>query len=414
MKIDASRENGSVVVRLGGRLDREWAEHLSHTLEDLVRDGVRWVTIDLSRVTYVSSAATKVLARWQEELALMRGEVELTSVSPALREMFVTAGWATRFDPPGGPESARSDLRQSTWYSRPGSATSGHYQTSVAVAGATLHCRLYGRPDDVTKHRLGPDDCTAVDFPAATFGVGLGAIGGSYEDCCERIGELVAVAGSVAYFPTDGARMADYLVSEGTTPPRAVLASGAICEGEFAKMVRFGTQPEAEPVPLSELATICLEAAGGKAAGIVIAGETAGLAGARLRRSPASDNGGPLRFDVPAIRQWLSFAPDRTYSVTTALVAGVAARTREGPLAGQLRPLGAMGELYGHFHAAVFSYRPLPQRTVDLGALVRGLFQNHQLRDVLHLVADDRGNTGVGESAMVRGVAWVAPISRIT
>lgn len=413
MKIDASRENGSAVVRLGGRLDREWAEHLSRALEDLVRDGIRSVTIDLSRVTYVSSAATKVLARWQEELALMRGEVELTSVSPALREMFVTAGWATRFDAPGGSESARNDLRQSTWYSRPGSATSGHYQTSVAVAGGRLRCRLYGQPDEITRHRLGADDCSVVEFPAAAFGFGLGAIGGISDECRERIGELVAVAGSLAYFPTDGARMADYLVGEGTAAPRAVLASGAVCEGEFAKMVRFGTQPEAEPVPLSELAAICLEAGGGKAAGVVVAGETAGLAGARLRRSPAVA-GAPLRFELPGVREWLSFAPDRTYSVSTALVAGIVARTRDGPLASQLRPFSVTGDLYGHFHAAVFSYRPLPQRTVELGALVRGLFQNHQLRDVLHLVWDDRGDTGVGESALVRGVAWTAPIFEVT
>ena len=69
--------------------------------------------------------------------------------------------------------------------------------------------------------------------------------------------------------------------------------------------------------------------------------------------------------------------------------------------------------LFGHFHAAVFSYRPLPQRTVELGALVRGLFANHELRDVLHLLWDDRGEAGVGESAFVRGVGWIAPITQI-
>ena len=78
-----------------------------------------------------------------------------------------------------------------------------------------------------------------------------------------------------------------------------------------------------------------------------------------------------------------------------------------------LRPLGITGKLFGHFHAAVFSYHPLPQRTVELAALTRGLFANHQLRDVLHLLWDDRGEAGVGESALVRGVGWVAPITQI-
>ena len=88
------------------------------------------------------------------------------------------------------------------------------------------------------------------------------------------------------------------------------------------------------------------------------------------------------------------------------------ARTPEGPLAEHLPPLEITGRLFGHFHAAVFSYHPLPQRTVELGALVADLFADHQLRDVLHLVWDDRED-GVGESALVRGVGWVAPITQI-
>ena len=142
---------------------------------------------------------------------------------------------------------------------------------------------------------------------------------------------------------------------------------GLTCEGGFSKLVRFNARPEADAVPLSELAGVCLEAAGGETAGLVIAGETAGLAGARLRRSPASSGASPVRFDVPDVREWLSFAPERTYAGATALIAGVVARKPAGPLRAHLRRLGETGDLYGHLHTAVFSYRPLPQRTVELG-----------------------------------------------
>jgi hypothetical protein len=116
---------------------------------------------------------------------------------------------------------------------------------------------------------------------------------------------------------------------------------------------------------------------------------------------------------VPVVRDWLSFAPERTYTVTNSLIAGVVGRGATGPVAGHLRPLSLMGRLAGHLHAAVFSYRALPQRTVDLGTLVRGLFRNHQLQDVIHLLWDDRGEAGVAESALVRGVAWVGPITDV-
>ena len=412
MKIDAARDGGSAILRLGGRLDREGAEHLSNTLEDLLRDGVRSLTIDLATVTYISSAATTVLARWQQELAGLRGDVQLTSLPPAVRETLVAAGWDSRFDAPGG--SQPTDLRLSSWQHEAGSARAGQYQVSSRAPEGTLTCHLHGHPNQLTQAPYGLDDCHVVAFPNGAFGLGLGAIGGSYEECQERLGELVAVAGCVAYFPSDGARMADYLVGEGPVAPRAVLASGLSCEGEFSKLVRFSTQPEEDAVPLSELAAVCLETAGGRVAGLVIAGETVGLSGARLRRSPAAHGASAVRFEVPAVREWLSFAPERTYSVTTTLIAGVAARAPKGPLAAHLRPLGLVGQLYGHFHAAVFSYQPLPQRTVELGDLLRGLFKNHQLRDVLHLLWDDRGEAGVGESALIRGVAWVAPVTQVS
>lgn len=411
MKIDADRDAGSAVLRLGGRLDREGAEYLSNTLEDLLADGVRSLTIDLSTVTYISSAATKVLSRWQRELDGLRGEVKLTSLSPAVSETLTIAGWDWRFPSAG---TARLDLRHSSWQFRSDFATGGDYQTSSGVPDGTLSCHLYGRPDQLGSACLQPDDCTVVSFPHRAFGLGLGAIGRSYEECQERFGELIGAAGCVAYFPCGGARMADYLVGDGPAPPQTVLATGLVCEGDFSKLVRFNAKPEARAVAISEVANICLEAAGGKMAGVVIAGETAGLSGVRLRRSPAAGGGSPVQFETPAVRDWLSFAPERTYSLTTTLIAGVVARTPEGPLAAHLRQLGPMRKLYGHFHAAVFSYQPLPQRTVELGILVRELFNNQQLRDVLHLVWDDRREAGVEESELVRGVGWVAPITQVS
>ena len=413
MKIEAIRAGGSGVLRLGGRLDREGAEHLSSSLEDLLRHGVRSLTVDFSEVTYISSAATKILTRWQQELAGLRGEITLASLSPAVRETLAIAGWDWRMETIDGAGTSGTSLRQSSWQLHAGSTKCGEYQDSTHVAEGALTCHLHGNAGQTTHVGAGANECDIVAFPKGAFGLGLGAIGGSGQECQGRLGELVAAEGCVAYFPSDGARMADYLVGDGAAAPRVGLASGVSCEGEFSKLVRFSARPEADTVPFSELAAVCLDAAGGKMAGLVIAGETAGLSAARLRRSPPA--GGPAaEFEVPAIREWLSFASERTYPGTTALIAGVVARQPAGRLAAYLRPLAAVGQLYGHFHAAVFSYRPLPQRTVDLGDLVRGLFRNHQLRDVLHLLWDDRGENGVGESTLVRGVAWAGPISQIS
>lgn len=413
MKIEAVRDGGSTVLRLSGRLDREWAGHLSNTLDDLLRQGVRTLVVDLSAVTYVSSAAVEVLARGQQELAALRGEVRLAGIPPAVRELFAVAGWDAQLQAfaAGGPAGA--ELRQSSWQLPALSVKSGEYQTSAIHGDGRLHCRLYGHPERLTHGGLGAEDCHLLRLTDETFAVGVGAIGGAPPEALERLGELVGVAGCAAYFPSDGARLADYLVSDGPAVPRVVLASGLGCEGSFSRLVRFNARPEAESVPLSELAGMCLDAAGAEAAGLVLAAETSGLAGVRLRRSPAGGDG-PLAFDLPAVRDWLSFAPERTHAHTTTLLVGVVARAPQGPLAEHLRPVGPVGRLAGHLHALVFSYRPLPQRTVELGALVRGLFREHELLDVLHLLWDDRAEAGVGESSFLRGVGWVGPVTEIT
>ena len=409
MRIDTAREGGTATLRLAGRLDREWAEHLSGTMEDLLRTGARSFRLDLTDVTYISSAATAVLERWRRELAVLRGDIRLTALSPAVRDTIAIAGWSPDTDL--GRRSGPISRQQSTWQLRAAFASSGEYQTSTSNADGRLTCRLVGQAR-LDRARAGGEDAAVVELPADTFGLGLGAIGWDVAEARPRVGELLAVAGCVAHFPSDGARKADYLIGDGG-PPRAVLASGLTCTGEFAKLIRFGPQGDAGVIPLSELAAVCLEAAGdGIAAGVVIAAETAGLTGARLLRSPIAADGASLEFAVPAIRDWISFAPEQTHGLTTALIAGVVARSPEPPLAEYLLPLEVTERLHGHFHAAVFGYHPLPQRTVELGALVRTFFAEHPLRDVLHLLWDDRED-GVGESALVRGVGWVAPISQI-
>ncbi|HEU5039836.1 MAG TPA: STAS domain-containing protein, partial [Gemmatimonadales bacterium] len=134
MRIDTVRDGGSTVLRLGGRLDREWAEHLATTLEELLREGVRSLVVDLSAVTYVSSAAMEVLARGQQELAGLRGEVQLSGTPPAVREMFAVGGWGAGLDSGAAAGPAGADLRQSSWHLPALTVKSGEYQTSVADA----------------------------------------------------------------------------------------------------------------------------------------------------------------------------------------------------------------------------------------------------------------------------------------
>ena len=50
MKMVTAHVGSSALVRLTGRLDGEWSRHLSDALDELLRDGLRSVVLDMSQV----------------------------------------------------------------------------------------------------------------------------------------------------------------------------------------------------------------------------------------------------------------------------------------------------------------------------------------------------------------------------
>jgi len=76
-----------------------------------------------------------------------------------------------------------------------------------------------------------------------------------------------------------------------------------------------------------------------------------------------------------------------------------------------LRPLDGNATLLGHFHTAIFPYRPLKKQLLELGDVVMELFDSAAIRDVMHLLRDDRPIMGAGESEFLEGACWMAPIS---
>jgi anti-anti-sigma factor len=429
MNIQTAHEPAGAVVRLAGRLDGEAALQVSDTLERLLRDGERSVQLDLSEVIYLSSPGAQALQQAAQEYAASRAELRVISPSAEAREVLeltgllgklgVDAGEGTPERPPGGPglDTTRDDWRVPTV-----AATRGTYELSTREPGAQLYARVHGRADAAVRGWIAPGDYLPVSFPEDAFGLGIGALGRTAAEAAPRLGEVVAAAGAVAHLPTDGAQVPDFDVGLGGRPPTAVLVSGIVLGGGHSLLARFSTGASSEAVPLAELAGVCLDGVGGPTAGMVIVAETTGLVGAWLRRSPGSAEN-EMHVSLQGVRDWLGTSPVPLHQGTTVLIAGVVSRRPDPALAPHLRPLAGEGmvraftvgtrELLGHFHAVVFDYRPVPQRTVALRALVTRLFAQQRVQGVLHLLSDDRGVAGAGESAFRRGLCWAGPVTQV-
>src|SRR5262249_3842212 len=144
-------------------------------------------------------------------------------------------------------------------------------------------------------------------------------------------------------------------------------------------------------------------------AGFVILAESASVVGATLRQSPALA-AGQSPWSFPGVRDWLSFTTERSDERNLVFIVGFAEREPTPDSAAFLRRIGPGSSAQGHFHAAVFSYRPLPKGKLSLMESVTNLFATESAQTVMHLLADEREFEGVGQTDLMRGACWVGPL----
>ena len=434
MEIIKRKSGGLVELEIKGRLDGYWADHLAKALDDEIRQGSHHLLIDLSQVAFLSSAGIGILVKFYKQLKSIEGSLSVSRSSEQVKKILELSGLKEVLmtkAPPAAERLSREQSAQSAVAPKPPAAAKAIAQIEKAGAlfdvyrlapESRLRCRVMGNPALLEGSRFRKEHCRTMEFPDSTFAIGLGALGADFNECRGRFGEFIAAAGAVAYLPTDGTNIPDYLVAAGAFVPGVQICYSVACEGPkaqpFSGLVRFEAKKEAGSVALAQLVEACLDVAGTERLGLVMIAESAGLVGAALRRSPALDasEGAPFRF--PRIRDWLTFTAERAYTRSVTLVAGVAARGDAGALTPMIRPLGPVASnggkpIAGHFHAAAFSYRPVQKGEIDLKTTARSLFENQALEGILHLLGDDRAIVGAGQSEFVRGACWTGPISEI-
>src|SRR5262249_17779869 len=158
----------------------------------------------------------------------------------------------------------------------------------------------------------GPADDRAWRATPDGVALGLGALGPDFEACRDRYGEFLAAAGVAGYRPSAGPGRPDFEQATGAFPPAVRgLYGPTLAMRPAATLVRFEAKHESEnrSVPLSQLVQACLAESETRTVGVVLVGETDGLVGAALRRSPVEVPVGTDPFAHAQARDWLSMTP---------------------------------------------------------------------------------------------------------
>ena len=82
-------------LRLTGRIDATWGEHLSATIEKAVRAGSHRVALNCAGVDYISSLGIGVIVTQYKLLKSVNGSLVITEPSKFVRQIITTVGLAS-------------------------------------------------------------------------------------------------------------------------------------------------------------------------------------------------------------------------------------------------------------------------------------------------------------------------------
>jgi len=395
MEIVKERSGSIVQLRLAGRLDNHWSQSLDETLHEVAREGARHVRLDFSGVTYLSSAGAAVLMKHHREAMALQGSLQISAASERARNTLRLMGFVELLIAGANTVAA---TRKTMSIPLPLDSVRATYESRL-LDGRKSECSFIGNPDLQSQP-------TPISIYRDVFALGVGALGANGDECRDLHGEFFAAAGTAAYMPTDGTATPDYMLSTMGLVPSVQALYAIRFRGAPSHQLRFESNSPDAGVPLSDIVRACASLAGTSSVGIVMAADIAGLVCARLRRSPAR---GAVNFDFPAVREWLSFTPEREFARFSCLVTGLASASPTPSQAPFLRPVS--DEHHGHFHAAVTAFRSLPRGKLPVGEIVSTWLQPRSLISVVHLLRDERPIEGAGESEFQRGVCWLFPIA---
>ena len=270
MEITRRAVEGWTELAIVGRLDGYWAEHLDTGLADAVREGHHKLRLDLSNVTFVSSAGIGVLVKFYKRLEAIHGALVIVRASGAVRTVLDMTRLTAMLvdDTPDDPGT----LTLGSTVVRRGLVC----ELFELEAGARMRLRTIGGEHavgSVADRQVAP---VALRCPASTIAVGIGAFGAGDADGLHRFGEFLAVSGAAACLPADGTEVPDYLVASGAEAPRCACRA-ASCATAPSRVTCGSRRPIASGVvPLAEVAAVCLELSRSEAAAVVMMAETSG------------------------------------------------------------------------------------------------------------------------------------------
>ncbi len=101
-----------VVLPVSGRVDAVTAPQLSRLVHEQIAEGARFILLDLSLVSFLSSSGLRALLLMRKELMTLGGELRLAALQPQVHEVFALTGFTQVFAIHTSVDEARASFGQ--------------------------------------------------------------------------------------------------------------------------------------------------------------------------------------------------------------------------------------------------------------------------------------------------------------
>jgi anti-sigma B factor antagonist len=404
LEIVLEKQGDEVILKCTGRIDANWAGHLNDYIDRLVREGHYQISLDLTGVEYLSSVGIRSLITQSKNLSAVNGYFQIKAMSENVRQVLTMVGLAEILS----QKPKKSKKTQTLGENINHFEANGFKFTITALSPkAKPEINFFGNPELLKTSGYTNEDAHLIKSGDNKYGIGLGALGDTFDDCKDRFGEFIQLGKSIAYLPGDGSKKPDYIVGTGQLVASLTALYGLNFTGNFSHLVRFEPDDHLNTITISVLAENLSKIANSKQFAMVMIAESGGLIGASLNTSPID---GKKIFTFPEIKETVNFTTEPAHNKVLTVTVGLFSNEPSVETKKFLRPLYPKNLMQTHLHSAVFSYIALKKTDINLGETIDYLFETTELNDILHLTNDSREITGLGESRFVQGFCWIAPI----
>ncbi len=408
LEINREAKGAEIVLNCTGRLDANNAGYLNDYIDRLIREGHYQITLDLLGVDYLSSAGIRSLVTQYKNLTSINGSFCITAMSENVSEVLNMVWMVEMLSHPSeapAPADSREEIGDYL------EVQGFKFRLSTLPGGGKTRAIFFGQPELTLQSGYQAKDARLIKSEENLFAIGLGAIGNSFDDCKNRFGEYIMLGKNIAYFPADGSRKPDYMLSAGQLVASLTELYGLHFEGNFSHLIRYDSENHLATIGLSQIVEGIHQLTGYKQFALVQLAESGGLIGTSLNESPVD---GKKIFTYPELKETINFTTEPAHNKMLTLSVGYFTNNANKEEELFLRPIKPESQIQGHIHTTVFPYIPLKKTNIDLHEIIEYLFSTSELTDILHLTNDTRQHIGLGESQFVQGFCWIVPIESNT